>query len=147
MKTYDVDSFLSARASGNATTAAQPAQAHGKDSIKAKGATDPNDKAQNRLDNQTRQLANLKSKLGHNSLWPGARGQRQNKGDGTAESRKGKGKGKNGKGKGTTKTKGKVKGKGRTSAVPRSLRRGNANDSYGNPLCFAFNLGNCPTKG
>ena len=31
--------------------------------------------------------------------------------------------------------------------VPLKLIGGNASDSEGNPLCFAFNLGNCTTKG
>ena len=112
---------------------------------------DPESKSAKRIENQERQIVNLKKRIGGGAdLWQGSRKVRGTKGGGKGKGKKGKGKGK-GKGK-KGKGKNKSKGKGKTKkgkfdkAMPTRLIGGRSQDDSGNNFCYGFNLGNCKSK-
>ena len=145
LKMYEIVSLLSARVRGNAATTPETEAITKKTPKAQKAAADPDDKIQNRIENQTMQISNLKQELGDHSIWPAAKRHRGPKGEGKGGTDKGKGK--KGKGKGHEKSKGKgLKGKS-NNRVPRELIGGRTTHDDGNSFCYAFNLGMCEHKG
>ena len=51
------------------------------------------------------------------------------------------------KAKAKAKGKGKGKGSGKGPRMPEAIQGGVSKDDENNPLCFAYNLGNCTTSG
>jgi hypothetical protein len=149
LQSYEIDSLLAVRPRGRTTETKESGKRNPRGQTKNPSETDT--KINRKVDNQERQIANLKRKLDGSSLWQGAKRPRTDKGSSKGRGRndpKGKGKGKGTKGKG--KGKGKAKGKGKKGkfdkAMPAPLIGGRSQDDNGKDFCYGFNMGGCKSK-
>jgi hypothetical protein len=112
-ESYEIDSLLAVRPRGS-TKQTEDRRGAGLSTAKpnAKATIEPETQSARRIENQERQIVNLKKRMGGNDLWQGAKRMRAPKGGGKGKVNgkakgKGKEKGKKGNGKGKNKVKGK----------------------------------------